>query len=146
MRHIILAATLLTVSFSGLAASALDGTVWQTIDDNTGKPRAVVEFSEANGVLNGTVKALLDKSAKTVCDSCTGNLKNKPIVGLQIVNHLKPVAGQPNLFESGAILDPHNGKTYKLKGTLSADGKTLSLRGYIGVSLLGRNQTWKRID
>lgn len=146
MRQILLASTLLAVSLSSFANSALDGTVWQTIDDTTKKPRAVVEFNESNGSLNATVKALLDKNAKTVCESCSGNLKNKPIVGLQIVQHLKPVAGQPNAFENGAILDPHNGKTYKLKGTLSADGKTLNLRGYIGVSLLGRNQTWKRID
>lgn len=146
MRHILLATTLLAVSFSSFAKSALDGTVWQTIDDNTGKPRAVVEFNESNGSLNATVKALLDKNAKTVCDSCSGNLKNKPVVGLQIVSNLKPVAGKPNVYESGTILDPHNGKTYKLKGTVSPDGKTLSLRGYIGVSLLGRNQTWKRIE
>jgi uncharacterized protein (DUF2147 family) len=146
MRHFMMATALLAVSFGSFANSALDGTVWQTIDDTTGKPRAVVEFSESNGALSATVKALLDKKAKTVCDSCSGNLKNKPVVGLQIVSNLKPVAGQPNVYENGTILDPHNGKTYKLKGTVSADGKTLNLRGYIGVSLLGRNQTWKRIE
>ena len=145
MRSIILAVVLGAISISSYARDQLDGSMWRTIDDATGKPRATVQFTESNGVLSGTVKSLLDKSAKTHCEDCSGSLKGAPVVGLRIVNNLKPVEGEPNAYDSGTIMDPYNGKTYRLKGTVSADGKTLKLRGYIGISLLGRNQTWQRI-
>lgn len=146
MRSIILAMILGAVSISSYAKDPLDGSLWRTIDDKTGKPRATVQFTESNGSLSATVKSLLDKTAKTHCEDCTGSLKNAPVVGMRIVNNLKPVQGETNAYDSGTIMDPYNGKTYRLKGTVSADGKTLNLRGYIGISLLGRNQTWQRIE
>lgn len=146
MRSIILALVLGAVSISSYAKDPLDGTLWRTIDDKTGKPRAAVQFTETNGTLSATVKALLDKNARTHCEDCTGSLKGASVVGLKIVNNLKPVQGEPNSYDSGTILDPYNGKTYRLKGTLSADAKTLNLRGFIGISLLGRNQTWQRAE
>ncbi len=147
MRSLILAVALSAVSVASFAKDVLDGSTWRTIDDKTGKPRATVQFTEnSNGTLSATVRSLIDKNATTHCNDCSGSLKGAPVVGLKIVNNLKAVKGEPNAYDSGNILDPHNGKTYKLKGTLSADGKTLNLRGFIGVSLLGRNQTWQRVE
>lgn len=146
MRRFILMSLMMAVSAASFAADQLNGTTWKTIDDTTGKPRAIVKFTEVNGALSGTVQTLLDKDATRVCTSCSGSLKNKPVVGLTIVHGLKPVSGVSNSYDYGSILDPKTGKTYKLKGTLSDDGKVLNLRGYLGISLLGRNQTWQRAN
>ncbi len=147
MRRFILMSAMMAMSAVGFAADRLDGTVWKTIDDKTGKPRATVKFTEtSNGTLSATVQNLIDKDATKVCEKCTGNLKNKPVVGLTIVHGLKQVSGVKNTYDYGSILDPKSGKTYKLKGTLSEDGNTLNLRGYMGVSLLGRNQVWHRVQ
>lgn len=126
------------------AADALNGTQWRTIDDATGKPRAIVEFKEqANGTLSATIKQLLDPTAATVCNKCSGNLKGKPIVGLTVVYNLKP-NGQGK-YEGGTILDPKSGSTYSLKGEIADGGNKLALRGYKGIAALGRNQTWQRV-
>lgn len=146
MRRLILMTLVMAVSAASFAADQLNGSVWKTIDDKTGKPRAVVKFTETNGVLSGVVQDLVDKDATKICAACSGSLKNKPVVGLTIVHGLKPVSGVANSYDYGSILDPKTGKTYKLKGTLSNNGKTFNLRGYLGVSILGRNQTWQRVE
>ena len=135
----------LAFSTSLFAADVLHNTQWKTIDDETGKPKAVVEFKQnSDGTLSARIKDLLDPDALKVCNDCTGALKGKPMVGLPIVNRLKLVS--KNSYGNGTILDPKSGSTYSLKGQLSADGKKLELRGFKGVSLLGRNQTWYRIQ
>ena len=146
MRSLVLMSALMAVSAVSFAADQLDGSVWKTIDDKTGNPRATVKFTESNGALNATVINLIDKTALKVCDKCTGNLKGKPVVGIAVVHGLKAVSGEKNSYDYGSILDPKNGKTYKLKGTLSDDGKVLNLRGYMGISVLGRNQVWRRVS
>lgn len=146
MRRFVLMSAIMAVSAAGFAADQLDGTTWKTIDDKTGKPRGTVKFTETNGALNATVQSLIDKNATKVCEKCTGNLKGKPVVGITVVHGLKQVSGVKNSYDYGTILDPKTGKTYKLKGTLSDDGNTLNLRGYMGVSLLGRNQVWQRVQ
>ena len=134
MRRLILMTLVMAVSAASFAADQLNGSVWKTIDDKTGKPRAVVKFTESNGVLSGVVQDLVDKDATKICAACSGSLKKKP------------VSGVANSYDYGSILDPKTGKTYKLKGTLSNNGKTFNLRGYLGVSILGRNQTWQRVE
>ena len=135
----------LMASAPAFAADILNNTQWKTIDDKTGKPKAVVEFKEnANGTLSAQVKELLDPTAAKVCSSCTGNLQGKPMVGLTIVYDLKPAGAKK--YEGGTILDPKSGSTYSLKGQLTADGKKLELRGFKGVSAFGRNQTWHRVQ
>lgn len=135
------AALLASVSF----AAEIDGTTWRTTDDETGKPKAIVKFQkQSNGTYSASIQELLDPNAKTVCTECKGNQKNKPMVGLQVVTGLKQV--KPNQFEGGSILDPKKGKTYKLSGELKNNAKTFDLRGYIGISLAGRTQTWQRVN
>lgn len=101
--------------------------------------RALVRL---NGSGNGSiVKVLRKKSTDTgKCGKCRGRLKNRPIAGLPIVTGMKKVGN--NEWSGGRILDPENGKYYRCKMTLK--GNKLYVRGYVGVSLLGRTQTWTR--
>ena len=141
MKKIALTLGLLATAAFANAADPLNGTVWKTIDDATGKPKAIVKFTEQkNGTLSATIQNIVTPGEENACTKCEGMYKNKSLKGVTIVHNLKNVGGTS--YEGGSILDPKNGKTYKLKGELA--GNKLNLRGYIGVSALGRNQTWIR--
>ena len=101
--------------------------------------RALVKLnSSGNGYI---VRVLKKKSTDTgKCTKCRGKLKNRPVKGLTIVTGMKKTG--PNEWSGGKILDAENGKYYRCKMTLK--GNRLYVRGYIGVSLLGRTQTWVR--
>lgn len=143
MKKIALALGILATSILAHAADPLNGTVWKTIDDKTGKPKALVKFTEQkDGSLNGTIQAILTPGEENLCEKCEGAYRNKSLKGVTIVRGLKNVGGSS--YDSGTILDPKVGKTYKLKGSIANGGQKLELRGYIGVSALGRNQTWVR--
>lgn len=142
MNRFSLAALALVSSFAAVAADPLAGTTWRTFDDQTGAPKVLVTFSETNGQLSGKISQRLAGSTISQCDKCSGALKGKSLVGLPIINGLK--AKGDKQYGDGEILDPKSGKTYHLNGKLSADSKTLELRGFIGFSLLGRTQVWKR--
>jgi uncharacterized protein (DUF2147 family) len=138
-------ATTVLVSLSALshAADPLNGSVWRSIDDQTKQPKAVVKFTEQkNGTLTGTIQKILTPGQETSCLNCEGKYHKKNLTGLTIVQNLKPKGG--GQYVDGTILDPKTGKTYKLKGQVA--GQTLNLRGYIGVSALGRNQVWQRVQ
>lgn len=141
-----LASFLLTtcVSLSLWAQSSPVGR-WTTIDDETKKPKSIVEISEKDGVLYGKIEKLFraeteDQNPK--CDKCSGDKKDQLILGMQILNGLKK--DSETKWSGGEILDPKNGKTYSCKIELIEDGKKLQLRGFIGFSLLGRTQVWER--
>lgn len=129
------------VCCSALAAdSATPVGFWKTIDDATNEPRAIVEIKEVNGKLFGNiVKTFPKEGDKTECTECSGDKKNKPIIGLEIIWNL---AKDGDEWSGGHILDPKNGKTYKAKISLQESGEKLKVRGFIGFSLLGRTQTW----
>ncbi|MBY0554454.1 DUF2147 domain-containing protein [bacterium] len=118
---------------------------WTTIDDETKKPKSIVEIFEKDGVLFGKIEKLFraeteDQNPK--CDKCSGDKKDQFILGMQILNGLKK--DSETKWSGGEILDPKNGKTYSCKIELIEDGKKLKLRGFIGFSLLGRTQVWER--
>ena len=143
MKKIALALGLLGLTALANAADPLNGTSWKTIDDKTNQPKAIVKFTEQkNGTLSATIQAILVPGEENACTKCEGTYKNKSLKGVTIVQNLKKSSG--NSYEGGTILDPKNGKSYKLKGELA--GNKLNLRGYIGVSLLGRDQTWVRAN
>lgn len=129
-----------------LHAADLSG-LWQTTDDRTGKPRSLVRIVENAGEYSAVVEKglLATDTGDAVCDKCTDERKGQKIVGMTIAKHLKP-SSKSNVYEDGEILDPENGKTYKCKMTLSPNGNELEVRGFIGFSLLGRSQTWKRVE
>ncbi len=129
-----------------LAAQAQNTPVgrWRSIDDATGNPKAVIEVSEAgNGTLSARIVQLIDTSdgPNPLCDACSGARRDKPILGMTIAWGLKP---QGKAWGGGRILDPENGKEYSVKFTPIAGGKRLEVRGFLGVALLGRTQTWLR--
>ncbi|KAA8731281.1 DUF2147 domain-containing protein [Acinetobacter qingfengensis] len=140
---LILATTALVST--GAFADTLNNSQWQTIDDETGKPKAIVQFKQqANGSFNAAIVKVLDPQAAKACTNCAGALKGKSLQGVTIVRNLKAVS--TGKYDGGTILDPKSGKSYKMKSEISADGKKLTVRGYIGISALGRNQTWNRVN
>ena len=122
--------------------------VWKTIDDETKKEKSLIRITEADGVLSGKLEKLLDPATKpdAVCEKCSDERKDKPIVGMTLVKGVKPLEADKGVWGGGEILDPNNGKTYKVRLTPSEDGKSLAVRGYIGAPLLGRTQTWQRVE
>lgn len=145
MKKIALAFGLLGLTTFANAADALNGSVWQTIDDETKQPKAIVKFTELkDGTLTASIQKYLVPGQENACSKCEGTFHNKTLKGVTIVHSLKNVGGVN--YDNGSILDPKSGKTYKLKAELIEGGKKLKLRGYIGVAALGRNQTWVRAN
>lgn len=119
--------------------------LWKTVDDKTGKERSYVRITEGNGGFEGKVEKLLnrqpDDDPDNLCRKCEGERKDKPIVGMTILWGFKKDGEQ---YGGGEILDPKNGKVYRAKMKVIDGGKKLEVRGFIGISLLGRSQTWIR--
>jgi len=116
--------------------------VWKTIDDKTGQPKGLVRIYEQEGKLFGKLeKSFKPGSDSRRCDKCTDERKDQPITGLLIIRNMKVVEGG---YEGGDILDPENGKVYRCNFKLDDGGKKLRVRGFIGISLLGRTQVWER--
>ncbi len=117
--------------------------VWRTTDDYTHKPRGLVRLYEQNGELFGRIEASFDPAeAKEVCDRCAGERKNKPVIGLVVMRNMKKSAA--NEYSGGDILDPDTGQIYRCRITVDGDGRRLTVRGYVGIALLGRSQVWFR--
>ncbi|MBN9430151.1 MAG: DUF2147 domain-containing protein [Burkholderiales bacterium] len=126
------------------APSALPAGLWKTIDDETKQAKALVRVSESSGVFSGRIEKILTDKTDAVCDQCTDARKGKPVQGMTIVEGMRRNADQANLYDGGNILDPNNGKVYRGQMKLVDDGRKLEVRGYIGVPLFGRTQTWIR--
>ena len=118
--------------------------LWKTIDDETGKEKSYVRVVEANGVLSGKVEKLLDPAKQEAkCDKCSDARKDQPILGMLILEGVRKHEGEP-YWDGGTILDPNNGKTYRVRLTPKEEGKQLEVRGYLGP--FWRNQTWLRVE
>jgi uncharacterized protein (DUF2147 family) len=117
--------------------------LWNTISDADGKPTAVVEIKLKNNELSGVVRELLvvASAEDSVCGKCTGDRKGQRIVGMEILSHMRPDGDQ---WTGGEILDPENGRSYRATLKLIDGGQKLVVRGYIGLPLFGRSQTWLR--
>jgi uncharacterized protein (DUF2147 family) len=136
-----LTALLFAIFYFPLAFAQLPVGIWTTIDDKTGKKRAEVRLDVVNGTLNGTVVHVFSQPGDTgICGKCSGELKNKPIEGLKILWGLKDKGD--GVWSGGQILDPKTGKIYRAKLTLK--GSKMYVRGYVGLSMLGRTQVWVR--
>ncbi len=132
------------VQNNALAAEASPVGVWKTIDDKTNKPRSIVQIWQQGDELRGRILKIFfrpGESAKDVCLECKGASHNQPILGMTIIWGMTK---QSERWEGGRILDPKNGKIYRCLLTLSSDNQQLNVRGYIGVTLFGRTQTWFR--
>lgn len=129
-------------------AQDLTGT-WQQIDDKTGSPKAVIEIRQNdNGTFAGKIIKVTPRPGYTpqkTCNKCPAPYTNQPILGMDVLTGLKHAEGTNN-YEKGRVIDPLAGKIYDARVRLNANGKRLTLRSYVGISALGRSQTWIRQD
>ena len=146
MKTILGLLTIAALSSTAMAQN-ISGT-WHYMDDKTGEAKGLVKIEQqADGTYAGTALKATPRAGytpKKFCTNCPVPYTNKPIIGLQVIQGLK-TTDETN-YTHGKILDPVSGKIYSLKGRLSSNGKKLFLRGYMGVSAVGRSQTWLRVE
>lgn len=135
----------LSMLCGGAFAQDLTGT-WQQIDDKSGSPKAIIEIrKESNNTYTGKIVKITPRpgyTPKETCVNCPTPYTNKPILGMDVLKNLRQTDEED--FTGGKIIDPLTGKIYSMKAKLSSNGNRLSLRGYVGISALGRSQTWIR--
>ena len=146
---LILGAALGLLLLSTLAqAQATPAGLWKTIDDATKKEKSLVRITDIGGAFSGRIEKLLDPASKpdAVCDKCSDDRKDKPILGMTIITGVRQSANAADIWDGGHILDPNDGKSYKVRLSPVDGGKKLDVRGYIGMPMLGRTQTWLRVE
>ncbi len=117
---------------------------WKTVDDATGKVKSIVDIREQNGKLYGTIEKLFNPPVPhPTCYLCSGPMKDRPLVGLQVLWGFGQNGSQ---WSGGQVLDPETGKIYRASLTVEDGGNKLRLRGYIGIPLLGRTEHWLRAE
>ena len=129
-------------------AQATPAGLWKTIDDATKKEKSLVRITDNGGAFSGKIEKLLDPASKpdAVCDKCSDDRKDKPILGMTIITGVRQSANAADIWDGGHILDPNDGKSYKVRLSPVDGGKKLDVRGYNGMPLLGRTQTWLRVE
>ena len=130
------------------AASQTPAGLWQAVDDDTKQPTGWFLIANHDGVYSGIIAKMFLKPGEdpnTVCSECKDDRLNHTWLGLEIIRGMKQDPDKPEKYVDGTILDPRDGKVYKANMTVTPDGQTLVVRGYIGISLLGKNQYWTRL-
>jgi uncharacterized protein (DUF2147 family) len=132
-----------------VAAPAFDPSsavgLWEQVDEKTGKPESWFKITERNGVYQGNIVKMFFKPGEDenfVCDKCEGDEKGKPVLGLALI---KGMQRNGTSYENGTIMDPRDGAVYRALMRLIEDGQKLEVRGYLGIALFGRTQTWNRL-
>jgi uncharacterized protein (DUF2147 family) len=116
--------------------------LWKTVDDRTHKPRAIIRIYEEKGTFFGKIENSFDPEELTArCEKCSGDRKGAPVIGMVI---MRGITKQGSEYRGGEILDPETGSTYRCQFTISTEGEKLFVRGYLGLAVFGRTQTWTR--
>ena len=138
-----IATIILLAAFGAAAQSSTPVGLWQTVNES-GQRDALVRITEVDGELRGHVVKVFSPpapSANPLCEACPDELKNRPVIGLQI---LSGVRWDGERYSGGEILDPDDGAVYRCTLRLVDAGRRLEVRGFVGISLFGRTQTWLR--
>jgi uncharacterized protein (DUF2147 family) len=119
--------------------------IWKTIDDDTHEAKALVEIAEQDGVVSGYIVKLFrhpDEIQDPICKPCEGERHDQRVIGMTILWNFRRDGDE---WDGGEILDPEEGKIYRCKLHPIDGGARLEVRGFIGISLLGRTQVWERV-
>lgn len=123
---------------------------WKTIDDVSHKPKSILTiYPGPNNTLLGKVIKIYPRPGydqHELCSGCKGARHNQPILGMVVMEGLTQNATNAVEWTGGSCFDPSNGKTYHCFIRLSEDGQKLNVRGYVGIPLFGRSQTWVRVS
>ena len=140
----IIAGLLLAAVSATVFAQASPAGLWKTIDDETNQEKSLVRITDIAGVLSGRIDKLTDPAKQDAkCDKCSDARKDQKVLGMTIIEGVKKAVGE-DYWDGGTILDPNNGKVYKVRLTPKDGGKLLEVRGFIGPFF--RNQQWIRVE
>ena len=143
----LLAVVVLAILSAAALASVGDSPVglWKMIDDRNGTPRALIRVTEINGKFRGVIEKGLrpDDHDDAVCEKCEGPRHGQRLVGMVILTGIRK---QGEAYGGGEIVDPDEGKAYRCKITVKDGGNTLQVRGFVGIEVFGRTQTWVRAE
>lgn len=137
------AAAVLLVAGGMASAEPTAVGLWRTVDDATGKPKALIRIVEDNGILSGRIVHLLnpDPAWDGKCNRCRDHRRDQSVVGMVILSNMRKLE---NEYGGGEVLDPENGNIYRCTMRVTEGGNKLEVRGFIGIALFGRTQVWWR--